>query len=269
MTDRVERDGGRVVLYWGDCLEVLPTLAAGSVDAVVTDPPYGGNLGTHGAANETRPQYLAKAGYANYDDTPENFEAVVVPAVRLAIERFGRGLVFCAGTQAWSLPRPAAVGGVFLPAGCGRSRWGFQCLAHFLLYGDCPSLNLGAKPTAFKSTERADESEHPCPKPVGWMIRCVNLASLPDETILDPFNGAGTTGVGTTGVGTTGFAGVAGAHAMATTASTSTKMDMMTNDLCFNTSGSTSLNYNLLVCTSARISCKCKNTLNNWVSQVF
>ncbi len=29
------------VLYHGDCLEVLPTLAAGSVDAVVTDPPYG------------------------------------------------------------------------------------------------------------------------------------------------------------------------------------------------------------------------------------
>jgi DNA modification methylase len=32
---------GRVALYCGDCLDVLPTLAAGSVDAVVTDPPYG------------------------------------------------------------------------------------------------------------------------------------------------------------------------------------------------------------------------------------
>lgn len=27
-------------LYCGDCLDILPTLAAGSVDAVVTDPPY-------------------------------------------------------------------------------------------------------------------------------------------------------------------------------------------------------------------------------------
>ncbi len=32
---------GDVSLYRGDCLEVLPTLATGSVDAVVTDPPYG------------------------------------------------------------------------------------------------------------------------------------------------------------------------------------------------------------------------------------
>lgn len=34
-------DCGTVHLYCGDCLEVLPTLEAGSVDAVVTDPPYG------------------------------------------------------------------------------------------------------------------------------------------------------------------------------------------------------------------------------------
>ena len=29
-----------VTLYHGDCLEILPTLEAGSVDAVITDPPY-------------------------------------------------------------------------------------------------------------------------------------------------------------------------------------------------------------------------------------
>jgi len=34
---------GNVRLYLGDCREVLPTLDAGSVDAVITDPPYGVN----------------------------------------------------------------------------------------------------------------------------------------------------------------------------------------------------------------------------------
>jgi len=44
-------DCGRVVLYCADCLDVLPTLAAGSVDAVVTDPPYGISYSGKGIAN--------------------------------------------------------------------------------------------------------------------------------------------------------------------------------------------------------------------------
>lgn len=31
----------RVTLYHGDCFEILPTLAPGSFDAAITDPPYG------------------------------------------------------------------------------------------------------------------------------------------------------------------------------------------------------------------------------------
>lgn len=30
-----------VKLYCGDCLEIMPTLAEKSVDAIITDPPYG------------------------------------------------------------------------------------------------------------------------------------------------------------------------------------------------------------------------------------
>ena len=36
-----QSDDGTVALYWGDCLDVLPALADNSIDAVVTDPPYG------------------------------------------------------------------------------------------------------------------------------------------------------------------------------------------------------------------------------------
>lgn len=38
-----QSDDGSVVLYCADCREILPKLEAGSVDAVVTDPPYGHN----------------------------------------------------------------------------------------------------------------------------------------------------------------------------------------------------------------------------------
>jgi DNA modification methylase len=48
MTPTFQTDDGSVRLYLGDCLEILPTLEAGSVDAVVTDPPYGHNNNNNG-----------------------------------------------------------------------------------------------------------------------------------------------------------------------------------------------------------------------------
>lgn len=187
-------DCGRVVLHCADCRDVLPTLAG--VDAVITDPPYGVNLGTHGAAKDRRTnRVLVKDGYGEYDDTPENYELVVVPAIRLALTVSKRALVFCAMPQGWKLPIPDAMGGVFLPSGCGRNKWGFNCLAHYLLYGSAPALNLGAKPTSFESTATAEHKDHPCPKPIPWMVRAVNLASVEGETVCDPFMGSGTTAI--------------------------------------------------------------------------
>jgi DNA modification methylase len=38
--EKWESPDGRIVLYRGDCLQILPTLAGGSMDAVMTDPPF-------------------------------------------------------------------------------------------------------------------------------------------------------------------------------------------------------------------------------------
>jgi DNA modification methylase len=44
MDERIDIFGDdRAVIYQGDCLEILPTLAPGSVDMIFTDPPYGHN----------------------------------------------------------------------------------------------------------------------------------------------------------------------------------------------------------------------------------
>lgn len=44
---------GEYQLYKGDCLDILPTLAAGSVDAVITDPPYGIDAGNANMRGQT------------------------------------------------------------------------------------------------------------------------------------------------------------------------------------------------------------------------
>ena len=189
---RVEHIGD-ATLYLGDCLEILPTLP--KVDAVITDPPYGVNLGSHDAAKEKRPQFLAKQSYASYDDSEANLIKVVVPAVTKALAIASRGIVFCAGMNVWHFPRASTIGGVYLPAACGRNPWGFASLAHCLMYGTAPDLHKGAKHTAMRSSESADDNEHPCPKPDGWMRWAVDLGSRQTETVLDPFMGSGTTGV--------------------------------------------------------------------------
>jgi site-specific DNA-methyltransferase (adenine-specific) len=185
---------GDCELYLGDCREILPTL--GSVDAVITDPPYGVNLGEHLASKDRRTdRVLVKDAYASYDDTPENFRDIVAPVISSAISTADRALVFTAGKSAWMLPAPDAIGGIYMPSGCGRNKWGFASLAHCLLYGQAPDLHLGAKATAKYSADTADKNGHPCPKPISWMMWAVGLASKRGELVLDPFMGSGTTGV--------------------------------------------------------------------------
>jgi site-specific DNA-methyltransferase (adenine-specific) len=180
-----------ITIYHGDCREILPYVSA---DVLVTDPPYGVNLGNHSTATETRSGFLVKAGYASYSDTSENFTAIVVPAVALALERTGgRGLVFSAHTGLRLLPAYDALGGVFLPAGCGRNVWGFTNLALCALYGGAPELEKGARATAIRSSDAAEKNGHPCPKPLRWMTWAVGLATVAGDTVVDPFMGSGTT----------------------------------------------------------------------------
>lgn len=190
---KIEHLSDSVTLYLGDCRDVLPTLAR--ADALITDPPYGVNIGAHKALRDNRSHLLRKGGYESYDDTPENFDAIVTPALTLALEKVERGAIFTAGSKLGKLPEPAAIGGIYTPAGIGRNAWGFTCFHAIALFGICPTLHHGAHKTVLQSSEAAEPNGHPMPKPIGWMRWLINLASVQGHTVLDPFMGSGTTGV--------------------------------------------------------------------------
>lgn len=175
----------------GDCREILPLLP--KVDLVLTDPPYGINVGANQSSKESRSGLLVKGAYVSYQDTPENYKATVVPAVSSALSKAKRGAVFGFAPNIFLLPPPDVVGGVFVPAGCGRNRWGWTSFMPVLFYGHAPGLQNGAKPTAVESTDVAEKNGHPTPKPIKWFTWLVLLASLEGDTILDPFMGSGTT----------------------------------------------------------------------------
>ena len=50
------------VLHHGDCLEVMPTLEANSVDTIITDPPYHLTAGKKGGTGEASLNLNSPAG---------------------------------------------------------------------------------------------------------------------------------------------------------------------------------------------------------------
>jgi site-specific DNA-methyltransferase (adenine-specific) len=46
---------------------------------------------------------------------------------------------------------------------------------------------------SFSATEQAQKNGHPCPKPIKTWTRLLERVSRPNELIVDPFMGSGTT----------------------------------------------------------------------------
>lgn len=184
---------GDCELWLGDCREVMASWPeCRRVDALITDPPYGVELGsTKGAGGA---HGLSLEAYEGYADTYENYVAQIVPALKAALAVSSRGAVFI-GPHIHELPKFDALGGVYCSAATGRHQWGFKNFLPVLFYGTYPDLHKGAQhPTVIASNETAEKNGHPVPKPVGWMNWLVSLTTRRGEVALDPFMGSGTTG---------------------------------------------------------------------------
>jgi DNA modification methylase len=181
MTPYYEHAG--ITIYHGDALQIVPALVA---DVMVTDPPYGVEMGS-----QSHPS--GKLEYASFDDTEANVAATVVPVIHAALRIVKRGVVTPGSRCAFMYPRPYEIGAIYFPAGFGFSRWGFQCSQPVLFYGKDPKPITRKEPNSYSCVESARKNGHPCPKPLGLMKWLVARASLAGETVLDPFMGSGTT----------------------------------------------------------------------------
>ena len=206
-----------IKIYHGDCAEIMPLLAIckycgkpkengdykfhlccgdcshQNIELMLTDPPYGVDLGDHDGGGEKRPGFLVKQHYDSYEDSYENFKKIVPSTIELGLKLSNRAIVFMNSSNMWDLPRPDIVGGIFVSAGVGRNKWGFTNVVHALMYGSAYALNKGSKPTMFQGNDAAEKNGHPTPKPVRWIKRMIDLGSGEGHIVLDPFLGSGTT----------------------------------------------------------------------------
>jgi site-specific DNA-methyltransferase (adenine-specific) len=200
---------GNATLYLGNCLTVLPTLTL--MDALITDPPYGVQFSGKLAKQRDGSVTKGADGYSGFDDTPEYIEQVVIPAINLCMDKAMRGAVTPGTRNMWLYPRPADVGTFYSAAGTGLTSWGFCCSQPILYYGKCPYLakSMGARANSMGQSypNDANESGHPCAKPLPQMVWLVNRVSMVGETVIDPFMGSGTTGIAAVQLGR-GFIGI-------------------------------------------------------------
>lgn len=161
-----------------DCLDVLPTLADKSVDAVVTDPPY--NVGLSYCDGDLRVDYR--------EWTERWFSVCPRPLIVTP------GVVNLAAWLVMSKPLWTCVW--FKKNQCSPSAiGGFNAWEPVLVYGKLP-VRVGADAWDWPiGTNQRDTGDHPCPKWAPFWTFLVGEFSKPDHIILDPFAGSGTTGV--------------------------------------------------------------------------
>lgn len=166
------------------------------VDLVLTDPPYGVEL--DGKRAKQRDGSISDQGESySFKDTREYVRSVAVPIILLSLS-IAKRVVLTPGTRCLEFyPSPDDIGCFYSAAGTGLGKWGFTCMQPILYYGTDPYLEnqLGARPNSCgqKYPNDANSTGHPCSKPIRMWRWLVNRTSMPQEIILDPFMGSGTT----------------------------------------------------------------------------
>lgn len=160
-----------VTLHLGDCLEFMRTLPDKSVDAVITDPPYGVDYRGNSWDNQI-PDWLTPA------------------------RRISEIVFFSTAIRTlWEYPKPDWICCWYREASNGRSDLGgFNHWSPLMVYGKpkikVDSIKLHAIQHAYKY-----DVGHPSPKPEILMRWMIENTTHEGDTILDPFMGSGTTGV--------------------------------------------------------------------------
>ena len=174
-----------VKLIQGDCLEIMKTLDVGSIDAVITDPPYGMNnnndyarftIGPNSHGSSTREYAPTIGDDCQFDPTPWlEFEHVVLWGCNHYAAQLPVGT-----TLVWIKRNTAAFGSFLSDAELAWMKGG-----HGVYCRKDLSNNAIAR-----------ERVHPNQKPVTLMEWCLDKAKVPQgATVLDPYMGSGSTGI--------------------------------------------------------------------------
>lgn len=174
-------------LYNADCLSVIPSLS--KIDAVVTDPPYGIDF-----------------KYRSHVDSPDNYAEFMRDVVNAIKSPLGGGVA------------------LFWQAMINAPKWHEWFPSEFRIFAACkgfvqfrptpvqysfdPVIFYGEiknKPSVYAKDYHVQRLapfganregvDHPCPRPIEQVMYIIETFTAPNDLVLDPFMGSGTTGI--------------------------------------------------------------------------
>ena len=161
-----------IELHLGDCLEVMRSMPDKSVDAVITDPPYGINKE---GWDSSFPDYLITEGFRLSD-----FMAVIP-----GIWSLGRCISLMGDKYLWTIA--GHKGGAMSNGAVGFNKW------QPVVVGGKTKKRIGSDAFDFSPSDIGHVIYHSCQKPLGFMKWVISKTTSEGDTILDPFMGSGTT----------------------------------------------------------------------------
>lgn len=178
----------------GDCRLRLPSVADESIDAIVTDPPYGINLQLR--SNRARPLSIAGDGRG---EARRLWQGVLPHLARIARPDTAH-LFFGTWKSIWI---KELLEEHFTVKGCVvwyKNTWGYGWHLRprweliWLCHKGNPPVPKKAPPDVWEF-KRDHRLLHPCQKPVALLRAGIRLVAPHGGKILDPFAGIGSTGV--------------------------------------------------------------------------
>ena len=177
-------DAGVLVMQ-GDCLELLKDIPDGSVDMVLTDPPYGkkADKGTNGFGTAKNRRYTSE--WDKKTPPKEVFDKIFTVSKKV--------IIF--GGNYFANMLPASNCWIFW------DKKGDIAFQNPFADGELIYTNFKkpVKKIVFRQqgfiTDSKDKRYHPTQKPTELIERLLKEYTSPGDTVLDPFMGSGSTGV--------------------------------------------------------------------------
>ncbi len=182
-------------LFEGDCRDYLKTISDGSVDVIVTDPPYGIEMGKSWDGDSH-----------DYDDSigtfMELFDALPSELYRVAADR-SHCYLFCdlsnwamlrtrmeaAGWLVWSRPI------IWYKGNSGaypNSERGYRYTYECILFANKGKRETNGLPhDVIANIPQIQNQDHPAGKPSRLYGHLLSISALPGDTVLDVFAGSG------------------------------------------------------------------------------